>query len=255
MNEIHEVNRKLWNSWADWWQQRSDDEGLWAECHRQPGLVLSPQERHLLHDLSDKAVCVLGSGDNKVVFALSGMGAKVTSVDISERQLEIAQARAQSLGLDISFVRADVVDLAPLGDAGFDVVYTGGHVSVWVSDIKSYYAEAVRVLKHGALFLVNEYHPFRRVYEEETEHPIIRYVYSKRGPYEYLSDEGRPQIEFHWTVADHIQAVLDAGCELLKVEEHGSGRDFWRKADLTRLPQYLLIAGRRRLPKASRNTN
>jgi len=57
------------------------------------------------------------------------MGAKVTSIDISEQQLDVARSRAAALGLNVTFVRADVVDLSCLGDATFDLVYTGGHVA------------------------------------------------------------------------------------------------------------------------------
>jgi ubiquinone/menaquinone biosynthesis C-methylase UbiE len=62
---------------------------------------------------------VLGSGDNQVVFALCGLRAEVTSVDISERQLDVARGRAAALGLAVEFVRADVVDLSCLGAATY----------------------------------------------------------------------------------------------------------------------------------------
>jgi ubiquinone/menaquinone biosynthesis C-methylase UbiE len=67
------------------------------------------------------------------------MGAKVTSIDISEPQLDVARGRAAALGLNVTFIRADVVDLSCLDDATFDLVYTGGHVALWVSDLQRYY--------------------------------------------------------------------------------------------------------------------
>jgi ubiquinone/menaquinone biosynthesis C-methylase UbiE len=215
-------------------------------CHRNPELVLSPAEMPFLSGVRDKDVCVLGSGDNEVVFALTGMGARVTSVDISERRLEIARERASVLGLDVTFLRADVADLGSITDGRFDLVYTGGHVSIWVSDIRKYYAEGVRILRPGGLFVVNEYHPIRRVWLE-SDGPEPAHGYFNRGPYEYRSDAGLPSFEFHWTAADHIQAVLDAGCLLLKVDEHGEHleNEYWTKANLDNLPAYLLIVGRK----------
>jgi len=246
MNEMHEANRASWNAAADWWRKRGDERGVWRRCHRDPALALAPAERPFLRDLQDQDVCVLGSGDNEVVFALAGMGARVTSVDISERQLEIAGERAGILGLSVSFVRADVTDLGGIADASFDLVYTGGHVCVWVSDIRTYYAEAVRVLRPGGRFVVNEYHPVRRMWlESDGSEPPHRYLH--RGPYEERSDEGRPTYEFHWTVADHVQAVLDAGCRVVKVDEHGEGpepEDYARNTPAA-LPMYLLIVGRK----------
>ncbi|MBI4552112.1 MAG: class I SAM-dependent methyltransferase [Candidatus Latescibacteria bacterium] len=246
MNELHESNRACWNEWADWWRRKADQRGTWRKCHRDPTLVLSPGELSFLSEVRGQEVCVLGSGDNEVVFALAGMGAKVTSVDISERQLEVARERAGILGLDISFLRADVTDLASVPAVRFEVVYTGGHVSVWIADLRKYYGEAVRVLRPRGLFIVNEYHPIRRMWHE-SDGPTPRHRYFDRGPYEYRTDEGWPQIEFHWTVADHIQAVLDAGCALIKVDEYGEGKeeeDYAASVPAT-LPMSLLLVGRK----------
>jgi len=246
MNEIHESNRACWNEWADWWRRRIDERGVWQKCHLDPTLVFSPGEMHCLGDLKNKDVCVLGSGDNEAVFALAGMGAHVTSVDISEKQLDVARERAGILGLDVSFLRADVTDLSAIPDATYDLVYTGGHVSVWISDIRKYYGEAVRVLKESAPFVVNEYHPVRRMWHE-SDGPEPRYRYFSRGPYEYRTKEGLRQVEFHWTVADHIQAVLDAGCALVKVDECGECKEQedYAVSVPPALPMYLLIVGRK----------
>ena len=219
---------------------------MWPKCHRQPELVLVPEELPFLRDVAGKDVCVLGSGDNLVVFALAGMGARVTSVDLSERQLEIAAERAQTLGLDVTFINADVMNLSALADGAFDLVYTGGHVSIWVSDIWKYYAEAGRILKPGGRFVVNEYHPFRRVWLEDSEELVAHYRISTTARVEYPSDDGLTQYEYHWTVADHIQAMLDAGCTLEKIVEFGEGaEEGWLKVDLTKLPEYLLLVGRK----------
>jgi 2-polyprenyl-3-methyl-5-hydroxy-6-metoxy-1,4-benzoquinol methylase len=66
----------------------------------------------MARDAAGKSVAVLGSGDNQVVFPLAGLGAKVTSVDISEQKIEVARRRADALGLQVDFLRADVVDLS-----------------------------------------------------------------------------------------------------------------------------------------------
>lgn len=247
MNIQHEQNRAAWNAWADWWREKADRRGVWQKCHLNPELVLSPGEMHFLGEVRGKDVCVLGSGDNEVVFALAGMGATVTSVDISEKQLEIARERAGILGLDIRFLRADVVDLSSIPDDEFDFVYTGGHISVWISDIAGYYAEAARVSRPGGLFIVNDYHPVRRMWHE-SDGPTPRHRYFNRGPYESPTNEGLTEVEFHWTTADHIQAVVDAGCALIKVDEHGEVEEKEDYATFvpSTLPMYLMIVGRKK---------
>jgi ubiquinone/menaquinone biosynthesis C-methylase UbiE len=146
----------------------------------------------------------------------------------------------------VSFLRADVTDLSAVPDASFDMVYTGGHVSVWVSDIRRYYSEAMRILRAGGSFIVNEYHPIRRMWLE-SDGTAPRHSYFNRGPYEYRTKSGLSQFEFHWTSADHIQALLDAGCALVTVDEFGEGKDEvdFESGVPEALPLHLLIVGRK----------
>jgi ubiquinone/menaquinone biosynthesis C-methylase UbiE len=235
----HDANRAFWDASAEWWRAKEDVRGLWRRAAAEPSCVFTPAEMPFVRDVAGKSVCVLGSGDNEAVFAFAGLGGVVTSVDISARRLEIAAERASTLGLTLSFVRADVTDLAPLDSESFDLVYTGGHVSIWVSDIAKYYAEGARIVKRGGTFIVNEYHPIRRMWtSSDGSKPAHRYF--DRGPYPYEST-----FEYHWTVSDHIQAVVDAGCRIVHVEEHGEGMrdEYWTAADLDSLPACLLIVG------------
>jgi ubiquinone/menaquinone biosynthesis C-methylase UbiE len=242
----HEANQAFWDASIEWWKEREDQRGLWMKAHEDPALVLSPAEMPFLKDVNERDVCVLGSGDNEVAFALAGLGGRVTSVDISERRLAVAAERARTLGLELAFVQADVTDLSVLKNNSFDLVYTGGHMSVWISDIQKYYAEAVRILKRDRLFVVNDYHPIRRMWLD-ADGPEPHNSYYNRGPYKYTSGEGLPTFEYHWTVADHIQAVVDAGCRIVKVEEHGEKveDEYWLEVNLDKLPSFLLIVGRK----------
>jgi ubiquinone/menaquinone biosynthesis C-methylase UbiE len=179
----------------------------------------------------------------------AGLGGRVTSVDISERRLAVAADRARTLGLQLTFLQEDVTDLFGLEDNSFDLVYTGGHMSVWISDIQKYYAEAVRILRPDRLIVVNEYHPMRRMWLD-ADGPEPHHRYYNRGPFRYTSEHGLPTFEYHWTVADHIQAVVEAGCRVVKVEEHGEKieNEYWMAANLDKLPAFLLIVGTKDLP-------
>ena len=159
---------------------------------------------------------MLGSGNNLVVFALAGMGARVTSVDISQKQLDTAAVRAVELGLEVTFVRVDVVDLSSIEDGSFDLVYTGGHVAVWVSDLKAYYSQAGRILRPGGMFMVSEYHPFRRVWQDSPSDLNVKYRYLDRGPHEYDRSQDiesatagtLSSYEFNWTVGDYVSNLF-----------------------------------------------
>lgn len=248
-DHYHEANRRRWDAGSSSWADQTDTRGTWRESHRDPSLAQHPAELELLSDIAGKRVAVLGSGDNQVVFALSGLGAEVTSVDISEEQLNVARDRAAALGLAVSFVWTDVTDLSSLRDQTYDIVYTGGHVAVWVSDLQRYYQEATRVLKPHGLLVVSEYHPFRRVWKDAPRLEI-GYDYFNRGPYRFEFEQDAShgeleQFEFHWTVADYVSAVLSSGCQLVHIEEFGLAKEDWEGAPLADLPATLLLVGRR----------
>ena len=130
---------------------------------------------------------------------------------------------------------------------------------MWVSNLKRYYREAIRILKPGGLFMVNEYHPFRRIWKHSAGPLTQEYHYFDHGPITYdrsedlTEDSGQavpsgplPSYEFHWTVSDMVRAMLDGGCELTAMEEYGDGRQDWEgKAPLEKLPANLLLAGRK----------
>jgi 2-polyprenyl-3-methyl-5-hydroxy-6-metoxy-1,4-benzoquinol methylase len=244
MNDMHEANRRRWDARSTEYARGA--EGIWHRCAQEPGLVLDARELHWLGHVAGKRIAVLGSGDNFVVFALAGMGARVTSVDIAENQLAVARQRAAASGLEIEFVRADVTEQHELATGTFDLVYTGGHIAIWVSDLWKFYREAARILKPGGRLLVSEYHPFRRIWKATKDRLEIEADYFHRGPYSYAVPGGQTH-EFQWTVSDYITAVLAAGCEVEAVEEFGAGSDgAWEVPPVGRLPRVLLVAGRKR---------
>ena len=193
---------------------------------------------------------MLGSGDNQVVFALAALGGRVTSVDIAAGQLRVAAARAQELGLDIRFERRDVINLHGFEDGQYDLIYTGGHVAVWLADVAACYREAARILKPGGRLIVNEYHPFRRIWHWEGDRFEQDFSYFDRGPHSYEVEDGAALCagslachEFHWTVADLINAVRSAGLMLTAMEEYGEGAEDWEPSYVGTLPRCLLLVG------------
>ena len=268
-NPMHEANRRGWDAVSAKWQAEIEARVDWRSIPDNIHLVLDDVELKYLGDVSGRSACVLGSGDNMVSFGLASAGARVTSVDISQTQLNIAAERAGELGLKIDFHRADVTDLGCLDgpgdpgglpDAGFDIVYTGGHVAVWVSDLKRYYGEGIRILKPGGLFMVNEYHPFRRLWKHGSGPLEQEFHYFDHGPLTYDRSEELPEgtgplpsYEFHWTVSDMTRALLEGGCELLAMEEYGDGNQEWEGgALLEKMPANLILIGRKRQTPAIR---
>ena len=252
-NPFHSANKDRWEAASENWRRAADSRGLWRRCPTEPELVLSDMELHYLAGIAGKRVCVLGSGDNQVVFALAGLGAFVTSVDISQNQLQVAQQHSRELGLSIEFVQADVTDLSALTSGSFDVVYTGGHVALWVADLLKYYAESARILAPEGLLVISEYHPFRRIWKESKTALSVKSRYLDRGPFEYdYTDDvlsrkigSLKSYEHHWIVADYLNSVISSGCRILFVDEFGEDVGSWEGAPLAGLPEFLLIVARK----------
>jgi 2-polyprenyl-3-methyl-5-hydroxy-6-metoxy-1,4-benzoquinol methylase len=124
--------RTLWNKSSDEYYQKRNAPSVMHKLRDSPGMVFHQTVYSDIQDLLTekhiKKVCVLGSGDNEAVFAFHFLGTEVTSVDISEKQIENARMIADKQGMNIRFVVSDILDLRSIANGGFDMVYTSNGV-------------------------------------------------------------------------------------------------------------------------------
>ena len=97
-----------------------------------------------------------GGGFHGPLHALAG--ARVTVVDLSERQLEHDRRIAVQLGLELRTLRQSIDQLDQLGDATFDVVVQPVS-SCYLPRLEPMYAEIARVLRPGGLYLSQHKQP------------------------------------------------------------------------------------------------
>lgn len=259
--EMHEVNRRHWDAEADRWKQLREEDGGWRRCPHEPSLAFEGEALETIVEfvgaLQGKSVCVVGSGDNYAAFALAGLGAKVTSVDVSEQQLQDAASRASELGLQIDFVRADVADLRSLADGSFDLVCSTNGFFVWLADLPTAFSEVARILEAGGYYVFYESHPFQRPWKNQVKPIEMVKSYWDREP--HGSHDGEPAYRFHWTLADIINALVESGLDVRRVVEsapvnsrawegpsYGPGTDEglqdWRNNARAGLPHWLTVA-------------
>ena len=100
-----------------------------------------------------------GCGPGRFTAVAAQLGATVTALDISERQLELAKQRvgeAKMLERVDAFVRADISDLSMFPDDHFDVVVCYGGALSYVCDHRYKAAsELVRVVRPGGMLLIS----------------------------------------------------------------------------------------------------
>jgi len=218
VNPKHEANRLHWDLAADRWRVLRDRDGLWMKCHLEPELAFEggalEEIRRSLEDLQGKSVCVVGSGDNYAAFALAGCGAVVTSVDISQRQLDVGADRATRLGLAIEFVRADASDLSVLPATGFDLVTSTNGFFVWIADPGQVFREVMRILRPGGAYVFYDVHPFQRPWADDT------FALTMAKPYwDVTSDDDNETFQHHWTLADLLNPMAAAGFRIDSIRE------------------------------------
>ena len=222
MEEIENEVKKYWNEVSDseWYQSLRTEERLGRlkddpKTAFYPG-VLELMEKHV-GGFEGKKILLPSSGDNHAAFAFALMGAKVTSADISERQLENAKEISDNWNLDIEYICDNTTYLSTIDDEAFDLVYTSNGTLSWISDLNEMYKNIERVLKDGGYSAMYDIHPFTRPFTMEAwKEPKIRKSYNDVFP------------DLHWRVEDIINANTQAGLNLLEMAEIPSvDASFW----------------------------
>jgi 2-polyprenyl-3-methyl-5-hydroxy-6-metoxy-1,4-benzoquinol methylase len=101
----------------------------------------------------------VGSGPGRFAIDVARLGARVTLVDLSQVQLDLAREKigeADVAGFIDGFHRLDVLDLSSLDAAAYDVVVCyGGAISYTVARHVDALRELARVVKPGGMVLVS----------------------------------------------------------------------------------------------------
>ena len=234
MSEMNKANQQYWDAMAKEWQDLRDQDQLWRKCPRQPELAFDGEAlamiKRYVGDLQGKQACVVGSGDNYVTFALAGMGARVTSTDISAQQLEVARLRADLLRLEIAFIRADATTLEGIGEGKYDLVCSSNGFFVWIAEPAKVFKQVCRVLKPGGFYIFYDVHPFLRPWKDQVTPLEMEKPYTATGPFEF-EEGGQTNYQFEWRISDLINPLLDSGLVLRRLAE-SPARDpqFWEGA-------------------------
>ncbi|HIU46901.1 MAG TPA: class I SAM-dependent methyltransferase [Candidatus Fimadaptatus faecigallinarum] len=143
--------------------------------------------------------------------------ARVTSADISPRQLHNARLIADANGWDIEFICADSMTLEGIPDGAFDLVYTSNGVHTWIWDLSAMYRSFARVLRPGGRYIMFDTHPFNRPFDDSTaEIRLCR-------DYDDTADN-------NWRVMDIFNALSEQGFDVQRIEEFHAERgahDLW----------------------------
>jgi SAM-dependent methyltransferase len=150
-------------------------------------------------------------------------GALVSGLDFSAPAISAASALASDLGIEATFVVADVYDaVATLGRGRFDVVYTGIGALVWLPDIPRWARVVAELLAPGGFLYLVEGHPFAQILDDATGLVVSR-DYFDSGPwmedYAHTYTDGPAlehvrSVEFQHGIGEVITALIEAGLRI-----------------------------------------
>ncbi len=163
---------------------------------------------------------------------LARLGGKVTAFDFSPTALLRLRELAELCSVDVRTVVADSQQLASSPFAAhhgsFDLVYATVGVISWIADLQAWMAGAAALLRPGGGLALLELHPLLCMLESAD--PVV-------ADFPYLNDGGRhyegtgsyanPQADltwsidqYAWSLGETVNAALDAGLRIVRLDEH-----------------------------------
>ncbi len=149
-------NRSAWNTISRAYQEEkqisTEHLTYGARC---PG----EDELQLLGDVSGLRAIVLGCGGGQDCIVLAKQGAQVVGIDLSDKQIEYGRRLAEREGVLPTLLQGNVEELRGVEDETQDLALSN-HALNYVERIDRALAEAYRVLRPGAPFVMSLAHPF-----------------------------------------------------------------------------------------------
>jgi SAM-dependent methyltransferase len=168
--------------------------------------------------------------------SLARLGARVTGLDISAPALEVGRRLAASAGVDVRFVQSELYTAADvLGEAAFDLVFTGIGALCWIPDIRAWADVVSSLLRPGGRLHIREGHPMLWSLADaradgllvvdlpyfERPEPV---VWDEDGTYVETDTVFSKNVTHEWNhgLGEIIGALLANDMRLTLLEEHDS---------------------------------
>jgi SAM-dependent methyltransferase len=202
------------------------------EILRSGGIALDEIELREIGEVKGKALLHLQCHIGTDTLSWARQGAMVTGIDFSAESIAQAKQLQQDLGLEATFIQANVYDLRTVLSGQFDIVYTSRGVLCWLRDLDEWARIIAHFLKPGGIFYLMESHPFLNMLEETNPGELdIAYPYFHRtGPTLWDDDEPdyadesyvaqSPSYEWDWSIGDIVNALLKSGLRLESFNEY-----------------------------------
>ena len=220
------------------WDRHSDD---YQAAHNIPTHYIhygphcpTEDDLGLLGDVSGKNVVELGCGGGQCSIAFAKMGARVTAVDISDKQLSYARRLASKENVKVKFLKADIEHLSAIPEGSQDVAFSA-YAFQYIKNLREGLDGVYSLLKSGGIFVFSLDHPFYWCFPENImELRVVRSYFdgnSRRG------DLGQ---EYPRSISELFNALFESGFIVATIVEpkpvqRESKGDQWPEYRLDRL--------------------
>ncbi len=230
----------VWEEHAQWWQDQFTD-GVDPEYTEQ---IIPLIIKHLPLRGS---VLDVGAGEGQVARVAAEAGLRVTAVDPAWRQASVGQERAGN----VAWLQGSAMSLS-FADATFDAA-VACLVFEHIADLDAAISEVARVLKPGGRFLFLLNHPLLQTPGSGwIDDHILEEQYWRVGPY-LPEAETVEEVEkdvfitfFHRPLGRYLNALHDAGLQLVRFEEPAPPQGFLDRAaeyfEAASIPRLLFLS-------------
>lgn len=200
-----------------------------------PAALSSVVELDRLHlgDLTGQRVVHVQCHIGTDTLSLARLGGEVTGVDFSPAALAAARELSERAGPAVRYVEAVFDEIPTRLAETFDLVYTGVGAINWLPSIRRWANVIGGLLAPGGRVFLREGHPMLDTLDDERDDRllVVEYPYFEtdqpmcwESAHSYTggdSEVAQP-VTFEWNhgIAEVVQALLDEGLRLTRLEEH-----------------------------------
>lgn len=224
---IHELNKNAWDhavaEGSNPYTKVVNSEQIADAKQGKWTLYLSdikPVPRDWFPHLKNLKVLCLASGGGQQAPIFAALGAEVTLLDASPRQLGQDRFVAERDNLNITLIEGDMADLSVFEDESFDLIFNPPSTG-FIPDLEPVWRECYRVLQVGGVLMTGFGNPDENIFDEDALDNEGKFVVKHPLPYvqhETLTQEeleqhisNKEMFHFSHTMEAQLGGLLNAG--------------------------------------------
>lgn len=228
------LSREAWNhgTYEAWVKRFGDPETLGQQIAANPKTKLTTVEPYLGKVKGQTVLNLMGSNGIKAV-AMAKLGAQAIVVDLSEESARYARELAETAGVPLRYVVADVLELKnePSWREQADIILMERGILHYFVDLLPLMAVVFSLLKPGGRFVLQDFHPVstKLIHSKGKKHKVdgnyfdqgIHQTPVATSKYMSKEDQATPQYvnQRRWALGEIVTSVASVGFVIKQLEE------------------------------------